>query len=71
MKQIGPCVTTLATWRQCALIDAIINDIDIGIFYTKPGPAKVTLQLHVIHVALKFNGNFNYSSALGKLNYVG
>jgi hypothetical protein len=53
------------------LIDAIIDEVKIGDSYTKPVPAKVTLQLHAFRDSPKFQGNFNYRSAVGKLNYLG
>ncbi len=55
-------------FTQRALIDAIIDGVDIGNSYTKPVPAKVSLQLHAFHDSLKFDGNFKYWSAVGKLN---
>eukprot|EP00804_Cyclotella_cryptica_P009014 CCRYP_003117-RA/>CCRYP_003117-RA protein AED:0.26 eAED:0.33 QI:0/0/0/1/0/0/3/0/307 len=58
-------------FTQRALIDAIIDDVNIGDSYTKPVPAKVTLQLHAFRDSPKFQGNFNYRSAVGKLNYLG
>jgi hypothetical protein len=58
-------------FTQRALIDAIIDDVKIGDSYTKPVPAKVTLQLHAFRDSPKFQGNFNYRSAVGKLNYLG
>eukprot|EP00804_Cyclotella_cryptica_P010723 CCRYP_005513-RA/>CCRYP_005513-RA protein AED:0.34 eAED:0.34 QI:0/0/0/1/1/1/2/0/152 len=56
---------------QRALIDAIIDDINIGASYTKQVPANVTLQLHAIRDSPKFQTNFNYHSAMGKLMYLG
>jgi hypothetical protein len=58
-------------FTQGALIDAIIEFINIGNSYTKPVPAKVTMQLHAFRDSPKFQGNFNYCSAIGKLNYLG
>ena len=58
-------------FTQRALIDAIIDDVRIGDSYTKPVPAKVTLQLHAFRDSPKFQGNFSYRSAVGKLNYLG
>ncbi|KAL7478586.1 hypothetical protein ACHAW6_004345, partial [Cyclotella cf. meneghiniana] len=58
-------------FTQRVLIDAIIDDINIGNSYTKPVPAKVSLQLHAFCGSPKFEGNFNYRSAVGKLNYLG
>jgi hypothetical protein len=57
-------------FTQKTLIDAIINDVDIGDAYTKPVPAKVTLQLHAFKSLPKFDGRFHYCSAVGKLNYL-
>ena len=58
-------------FTQHTLIDAIIDDVNIGDSYTKPVPAKVTLRLHAFRDSPKFQGNFNYRSAVGKLNYLG
>jgi hypothetical protein len=58
-------------FTQRALIDAIIDDVNVGNSYTKPVPAKVSLQLHAFRDSPKFEGNFNYRSAIGKLNYLG
>ena len=33
-------------FTQRALIDSIINDVNIGNAYTKPVPAKTSMQLH-------------------------
>ncbi|KAL7487420.1 hypothetical protein ACHAW6_013021 [Cyclotella cf. meneghiniana] len=49
---------------------AIINDVDIGNSYTKPVLAKVSFQLHAFCDPPKFDGNFNYCSAVGNLNYL-
>eukprot|EP00804_Cyclotella_cryptica_P004680 CCRYP_018233-RA/>CCRYP_018233-RA protein AED:0.23 eAED:0.24 QI:0/0/0/1/0/0/3/0/223 len=38
---------------------------------TLPVPAKEILQLHAFRDSPKFQGNFNYHSAVGKLNYLG
>ncbi|KAL7475484.1 hypothetical protein ACHAW6_001396, partial [Cyclotella cf. meneghiniana] len=58
-------------FTQHALIDAIIDDVDIDNSYTKQVPAKVSLQLYAFCDLPKFDGNFNYCSAMGKLNYLG
>jgi len=47
-----------------------IDDANIGNSYTKPVLAKVSFQLHDFWGLPKFNGNFNYCSAVGKLNYL-
>eukprot|EP00804_Cyclotella_cryptica_P001426 CCRYP_003677-RC/>CCRYP_003677-RC protein AED:0.04 eAED:0.04 QI:0/-1/0/1/-1/1/1/0/367 len=60
-------------FTQRALIDAIINDINIGNAYTKPVPAKATQQLHAFKDSLRFdecNFGFKYRSVTGKLNYL-
>ncbi|KAL7475666.1 hypothetical protein ACHAW6_001577 [Cyclotella cf. meneghiniana] len=54
---------------QCALIDAIIDNMDIVTSYTKPVPAKVSLQLHAFCDSPQFAGNFHYCSAVGTWNY--
>jgi hypothetical protein len=48
--------------------DAIIDDMGIGNAHIKPVPAKVTLQLHPFCDSPKFQRDFNYRSAVGKLN---
>ena len=56
---------------QRALIDAITNDIHLNDAYTKPVPAKVTMQLHAYKESKKFSDcdfDFNYRSVTGKLN---
>jgi hypothetical protein len=60
-------------FTQRALIDAIINDVNIGDAYTKPVPAKATQQLHAFKDSPRFDHcdfNFNYRSVTGKLNYL-
>jgi hypothetical protein len=52
------------------LIDSIINDIGLKDAKVKPVPAKVSLQLHVFKDEPPFDLNFNYRSAVGKLNYL-
>jgi hypothetical protein len=64
-------VTVHMNSQTHTLIDAIIDDVHIGNAHIKPVPAKVTLQLHAICDSPKFHGNFNYNSAVGKLNYFG
>jgi hypothetical protein len=56
---------------QCTLIDAIIADANIDNSYTKPVLAKVSLQLHAFRNSMRFDGNFNYRLAMGKLKYLG
>ncbi len=59
-------------FTQRALIDSIIADVGVNDSKTKPVPAKSSLQLH----AFKFKDepeydlDFNYRSAVGKLNYL-
>jgi hypothetical protein len=48
--------------------DAIIDDMGIGNAHIKPVPAKVTLQLQPFCDSPKFQRDFNYRSAVGKLN---
>ncbi|KAL7474652.1 hypothetical protein ACHAW6_000616, partial [Cyclotella cf. meneghiniana] len=57
-----------------ALIDSIVNDVNIGDAYTKPAPANASMQLHAFKVSPKFSEckfNFNYHSVARKLNYLG
>ncbi len=59
---------------QWALVDSIINDVNIFDAYTTPVPAKASVQLHAFKDSPKFsdcNFNFNYLSVTGKLNYLG
>jgi hypothetical protein len=59
---------------QHALNDSNINHIHLNDVYTKPLPAKVTMQLHTYKDSKEFsecNFDFNYRSIAGKLNYVG
>ena len=58
-------------FTQRALIDSIINDIDIENSYTKPVGLIVALQLHAFKDSPKCNEKFNYHSIRGKLNYLG
>eukprot|EP00804_Cyclotella_cryptica_P008228 CCRYP_015146-RA/>CCRYP_015146-RA protein AED:0.29 eAED:0.29 QI:0/0/0/1/1/1/3/0/283 len=56
-------------FTQCALIDAIINDVNISGAYTKPVPAKATQQLHAYKDSPLFDEcdfNFNYRSVTAK-----
>jgi hypothetical protein len=56
-------------FTQHALIDSIINDIKLKDAKVKPVPAKVSLQLHKFKDEPPFNLDFNYRSAVGKLNH--
>ncbi|KAL7487053.1 hypothetical protein ACHAW6_012646 [Cyclotella cf. meneghiniana] len=58
-------------FTQHALMDAIIDDVSIGNAYTKPVLATVPLLLHAFCDSPKFDGTFNYRSAVGKLNCPG
>ncbi|KAL7483323.1 hypothetical protein ACHAW6_008977 [Cyclotella cf. meneghiniana] len=58
-------------FTQCAVIDAIIDDVDNGNFYTELVPTKASLQLHAFHDSPKFDGNFKNFLALRKLNCLG
>ncbi len=57
-------------FTQRALIDSIISDIRLKDAKVKPVPAKVSLQLHAFKDEPPFDLNFNYRSAVGKLNYL-
>ncbi len=57
-------------FTQQALIDSIINDIELKDAKVKPVPAKESLQLLVFKDKPAFDLNFNYRSAVGKLNYL-
>jgi hypothetical protein len=57
-------------FTQCALINAIINDVGINNSRTKPVLAKVSLRLHAFKDEPTFDLNFNYRSVVGKLNYL-
>jgi hypothetical protein len=57
-------------FTQCALIDSIISDVGLKDAKVKPVPAKVSLQLHAFKDKPPFVLNFNYRSAVGKLNYL-
>jgi hypothetical protein len=52
------------------LIDSIIDDVGLTNSKTKPVPAKVSLRLHAFKDEPPFNLDFNYRSAVGKLNYL-
>jgi hypothetical protein len=49
-------------------LDSIIDDVGLKDAKVKPVPAKVSLQLHAFKDKPAFNLNFNYGSAVGKLN---
>jgi hypothetical protein len=53
-----------------ALIDSIIKDVGLKDTKVKPVPAKVSLQLHAFKDEPYFDLDFNYRSAVGKLNYL-
>jgi hypothetical protein len=60
-------------FTQRALIDTIINDVNIGDAYTKPVPAKSStlLQHHKDSPAFsECDFHFGYRSVTGKLNYL-
>jgi hypothetical protein len=57
-------------FTQRALIDAIINDVGLMDTKVKPVPAKVSLKLHAFKDKPPFDLDFNYRSAVGKLNYL-
>ena len=57
---------------QPTLIDSIIEDIILKVkdAKVKPVPAKVSQWLHIFKDEPSFNLDFNYRSAVGKLNYL-
>jgi hypothetical protein len=57
-------------FTQQVLIDSIIDNIGLKDAKVKSVPAKVSLQLHAIKDKPAFDLNFNYRSAVGKLNYL-
>jgi hypothetical protein len=57
-------------FTQRTLIDSIIDDVGLTDSKTKPVPNKVSLQLHAFNDEPPFNLDFNYRSAVGKLNYL-
>jgi hypothetical protein len=57
-------------FTQRTLIDAIIDDVVLKDAKVKPVPAKVSLKLHAFKDEPLFNLDFNYRSAVGKLNYL-
>ncbi len=56
--------------HQRALIDDIIDDVRLKDAKVKPVPAKVSLKLHAFKDTPPFDLDFNYRSAVGKLNYL-
>jgi hypothetical protein len=52
------------------LIDSIIDDIRLEDAKVKPVPDKVSLQLHAFKDKPSFDLDFNYRSAVDKLNYL-
>ncbi len=57
-------------FTQQALLDSIIDDVGLKDTKVKPVPAKLSLQLHAFKDDAIFDLNFNYRSAVGKLNYL-
>jgi hypothetical protein len=58
-------------FTQCSLINLIIQDVGLdNAKGVKPVPAKVSLRLHAAKDETPFDLNFNYRSAVGKLNYL-
>ena len=58
-------------FTQRALIDSIIQDVGLdNAKGVKPVPAKVSLRLHAAKDEKPFDLDFNYQSAVGKLNYL-
>ncbi len=56
-------------FTQHTLINATIYDVGLKDAKVKPVPAKVSLQLHAFKDEPSFDLDFNYRSAVGKLNY--
>ncbi len=54
-------------FTQCALINAIIKDVNLTGANVKPVPAKVPMPLHEFKDAPPFNLNFNCYSIVGNL----
>jgi hypothetical protein len=57
-------------FTQRALIDSVITDVGLKDAKVKPVPAKVSQRLHAFMDEPPFDLNFNYRSAVGKLNYL-
>jgi hypothetical protein len=58
-------------FTQRALIDSIIEDSGLkDAAKVKPVPAKVSQRLHTFKDEPPFDLDFNYRSAVGKLNYL-
>jgi hypothetical protein len=57
-------------FTQHALIDSIISNVGLKDAKVKPVPANVSLQLHAFKDEPPLDLNFNYRSAVGKLNYL-
>ncbi len=57
-------------FTQRTLTDAIIDDVGLKDAKVKPVPAKVSLKLHAFKDKPPFDLDFNYRSAVGKLNYL-
>jgi hypothetical protein len=57
-------------FTQCALINDIINYVRLKDAKVKPVPVKVSLKLHAFKDGPPFDRDFNYRSAVGKLNYL-
>jgi hypothetical protein len=55
---------------QHAVIDSIISSVGLTDSKTKPVPVKVSLQLNAFKDQPIFDLDFNYRSAVGKLNYL-
>jgi hypothetical protein len=57
-------------FTQWALINSIIEDVGLKDAKVKPVPAKVSQRLHPFKDEPPFDLDFNYRSAVGKLNYL-
>ncbi len=57
-------------FTQRALIDSIMENVGLKDAMVKPVPAKVSLRLHAPKDEPPFDLDFNYRSAVSKLNYL-
>ena len=57
-------------FTQSTLIDSFIEDVGLKDAKVKPVPAKVSQRLHAFKDEPPFDLEFNYRSAVGKLNYL-
>ena len=57
-------------FTRSTLIDSFIEDVGLKDAKVKPVPAKVSQRLHAFKDEPPFDLEFNYRSAVGKLNYL-